>query len=107
MSSNCRFFSFLISKEHIRNTKNGEIEKSAVAAHVWSEKHNINSNTKLLKQLENTKELTIWENIYIQKNRNRVMNFDIPMERDLVWRFFGQPQDGADIDIQVVQHNAT
>ncbi|KAJ9582207.1 hypothetical protein L9F63_003446, partial [Diploptera punctata] len=30
--------------------------------------------------LENTKELTIWEKIYIQKNRNRVMNFDIPME---------------------------
>ncbi|KAJ9573648.1 hypothetical protein L9F63_008989 [Diploptera punctata] len=78
-----------------------------MSAHVWSEKHNINSDTKLLKQLENTNELTIWEKIYIQKNRNRVMNFDIPMEGDLVWRFFGQPQDGADIDIQVVQHNAT
>ncbi|KAJ9590035.1 hypothetical protein L9F63_016851, partial [Diploptera punctata] len=81
--------------------------QAMIAAHVWSEKHNINSDTKLLKQLENTNELTIWEKIYIQKNRNRVMNFDIPMERDLVWRFFGQPQDGADIDIQVVQHNAT
>ncbi|KAJ9579345.1 hypothetical protein L9F63_024548, partial [Diploptera punctata] len=34
------------------------------------------------------------------KNKNRVINFDIPMEHDLVWRFFGQPQDGADIDIQ-------
>ncbi|KAJ9584890.1 hypothetical protein L9F63_020745, partial [Diploptera punctata] len=69
------------TKEHTTNIKNGEIEKSAVSAHVWSEKHNINSNTKLLKQLENTKELTIWEKIDIQKNRNRVMNFDIPMEQ--------------------------
>ncbi|KAJ9591381.1 hypothetical protein L9F63_002086, partial [Diploptera punctata] len=40
------------------------------------------------------------EKIYIQKNKNKVMNFEIPTERDLVWRFFGQPQDGADIDIQ-------
>ncbi|KAJ9576063.1 hypothetical protein L9F63_007028, partial [Diploptera punctata] len=77
------------------------IYPGTVAAHVWSEKHNINSHTKLLKQLENTKELTIWEKNYVQKNKNRVMNFDIPMELDLVWRFFGQPQDGADIDIQL------
>ena len=26
-------------KEHFRNIKNGEIEKSAIAAHLWKEKH--------------------------------------------------------------------
>ncbi|KAJ9593506.1 hypothetical protein L9F63_014936, partial [Diploptera punctata] len=40
------------------------------AAHVWSEKHNINSDTKLLKQLENTKELTILEkNLYSEEQK--------------------------------------
>ncbi|KAJ9587443.1 hypothetical protein L9F63_019037, partial [Diploptera punctata] len=33
-------------------------------------------------------------------NKNRVMNFEIPTEHDLVWKLFGQPQDGTDIDNQ-------
>ncbi|KAJ9594712.1 hypothetical protein L9F63_013986 [Diploptera punctata] len=79
------------TKEHIRILKMEKLKNLQLL---------LMFDTKLLKQLENTNELTIWEKIYIQKNRNRVMNFDIPMEGDLVWRFFGQPQDGADIDIQ-------
>ena len=37
-------------KEHFRNIKNGEIEKSTVAAHVWKEKHAMNCKPVLLKQ---------------------------------------------------------
>ena len=37
-------------KEHFRNIKNGEIEKSAVATHVWEEKHAMDRNPVLLKE---------------------------------------------------------
>ncbi|KAJ9600855.1 hypothetical protein L9F63_000967 [Diploptera punctata] len=42
-------------KEHLRNVKKGEVEKSAVAAHAWSEKHLIEKEAKLLKQIEKPK----------------------------------------------------
>ena len=45
-------------KEHFRNIKNGEIEKSAVAAHVWKEKHAMYHKPILLKQASNKQELT-------------------------------------------------
>ncbi|KAJ9578766.1 hypothetical protein L9F63_004974 [Diploptera punctata] len=89
-------------KEHLRNVKNGETEKSAIAAHAWSEKHRIETKAKLLKQLEKPKELTIWEKIYICKNENTTMNFEIPSykERGLIWKFFGRPPDGAEVSLQ-------
>ena len=37
-------------KEHFRNINNGEIEKSAIAAHVWKEKHAMDHKPVLLKQ---------------------------------------------------------
>ena len=37
-------------KEHFRTIKNGEIEKSAVAEHVWKEKHAMDHKPVLLKQ---------------------------------------------------------
>ena len=40
-------------KEHFRNIKNAEIEKSAIAAHVWKEKHAMNHKPVLLKQAVN------------------------------------------------------
>ena len=40
-------------KEHFRNIKNREIEKSAVAAHVWKEKHDTYRIPVLLKQASN------------------------------------------------------
>ena len=40
-------------KVHYGNIKNGEIEKSAVAAHVWKEKHAMNHKSALLKQASN------------------------------------------------------
>ena len=45
-------------KEHFRNIKNGEIETSAVAAHVWKEKHAMDRKPVLLKQAANKQELT-------------------------------------------------
>ena len=46
-----------------RDIKNGEIEKLAVAAHVWKEKHAMDHKLVLLKQGANKQELTNWENI--------------------------------------------
>ena len=54
-------------KEHFRNIKNGEIEKLAIAAHVWKEKHAMDHKPVLLKQAANKQELTNWENILITK----------------------------------------
>ena len=56
-------------KEHFRNIKNGGIEKSTVAAHVWKEKHAKDHKSVLLKQVSNKKELTKWENILKQKRK--------------------------------------
>ena len=61
-------------KEHFRNIKNGEIEKSAIAA---KEKHAMDHKTVLLKQAANKQELTNWENILITKNKDCVINFEI------------------------------
>ena len=52
-------------KEHFRNIKNGEIEKSAIAAHVWKEKHTKDHKPVLLKQASNKHELTNWENMLL------------------------------------------
>ena len=38
-------------KEHFRNIKNGEIEKSAIAAHVWNMGYEINNSAILLKSV--------------------------------------------------------
>ena len=40
-------------KEHFRNIKNEEIEKSEVAEHLWKEKHVVDHKPVLLKQASN------------------------------------------------------
>ena len=57
-------------KEHIRNIKNGEIEKSAVAAHVWKEKHAMECKLVLLKQASNGQELTNFYNTLTTKKQS-------------------------------------
>ena len=42
--------------EHFRNIKNGQIEKSAIAAYVWKEKHAMDGKPVLLKQASNKQE---------------------------------------------------
>ena len=49
--------------------KKREIEKSAVAAHVWKEKHTMDHKPVLLKKAANKQELTNWENILITKTK--------------------------------------
>ena len=41
------------SKEHFRNIKNREIEKSAVVPHIWKEKYPLEHKPVLLKQVSN------------------------------------------------------
>ncbi|KAJ9599772.1 hypothetical protein L9F63_026380, partial [Diploptera punctata] len=37
------------------------------------------------------KELTVWEKIHIQKNKGKLMNFEIPANFHLIQRFIGPP----------------
>jgi hypothetical protein len=46
------------TKKQFRNIRIGEIEKSAVAAHVWEEKHAMDRKPILLKQASKKHELT-------------------------------------------------
>ena len=43
-------------KDHFRNIKNGEIEKSAIEAHAWKEKHAMDHKPVLLKHAANKQE---------------------------------------------------
>ena len=61
--------------EHMRNVKNIEIEKSAIASHVWNKNHRINKEPKLLTQLHIWKELNVWEKIFICKISNKILKF--------------------------------
>ena len=65
------------SKRTFLQCKYKDIEKSAVAYHFWITQHKVENEAKLLKQAEKSLELTIWEKIFIQKNRNIIFNFDI------------------------------
>ena len=56
-------------KDYFRNIKNGEIEKSIVAAQVWKEKHAMDRKLVLLKKASNKQQLTNWENILITKKQ--------------------------------------
>ena len=53
----------------MRNAKNIGTEKSAIASHVWNNNHRINKDPKLL---------------FIYKNNNKILNFEIPGEKDLI-----------------------
>ena len=54
-------------KEYCRNIKCFQIDKSAVAAHIWEYGYQINDNIKLIKHIIFPKGLNVWEKIYIQK----------------------------------------
>ena len=44
----------------------------------------INKEPKLLKQLQRQKELNVWEKIFIYKNSDIVLNFEILRGKDLI-----------------------
>ena len=51
---------------------------SAVAAHVWKEKHAMDHKPVISMQAANKQEFKNWENCLITKNKDRVINFEIP-----------------------------
>ena len=74
-------------KEHCRNIKCFQIDKSAVAAHSWEYGHQMDDNIKLIKQIIFPKDLNVLEKKHIQKNKFNVMNFDIPVENSLIMKY--------------------
>ena len=64
-------------KEHFRHIRLFQIDKSAVAAHFWDEGHGINEEAELLRFIDKNFEFNVWEKLYIQKYRDRVMNFEV------------------------------
>ena len=75
-------------KEHFRNVKYKDIEKSAVAYHFLITQHKVENEAKLLKQMDKPLELTIWgKKIFIQKNINITFNFDMPDEKNLISKY--------------------
>ena len=83
----------------MRNVNDIEIEKSAIASHVWNKNHRINKEPKLLKQLHRLKELNVREKIFIYKN-NKILNFEIPGEKDLIQKFVRPPPEKCQIAMQ-------
>jgi len=49
----------------------------------------------LLKQAANKLEFTNWENILITKNKDRVINFEIPPADHLTKKFIFNPVEGS------------
>ena len=81
-------------KGHFRNIKYKHVEKS-VATHHLIKGHELNPVPKLLKNLTGRSEMTVWENLLILKNKERVMNFEIPPCDVLTRRFVIKPTEGA------------
>ena len=70
--------------------------KSAVQAHVWKEIHAVNPKPVLLKQASNKQELTHQENIFITKNKDCIIHFEIPLADHLTRKFILNPERAAD-----------
>ena len=83
------------TKEHFRNIKYRQIEKSAVAAHYCLSGHELYPVPKLSRSVSNKNEMTMWENLLILKNKDQVMNFQIPPCDVLSKKFVLQPPDGG------------
>jgi hypothetical protein len=72
-------------KDHIRNIKSHQTDESAVAAYVWEEGDRI-EEAKLLKHIQNSSSLNVWEKLFIQKYKLIAMNFDIPSEKNQIYK---------------------
>ena len=56
--------------------------------------HELNPVPELLKNLTGRREMTMWENLLILKNKERVMNFEIPSCDVLTKKFLIKPTEG-------------
>lgn len=84
-------------KEHLRNIKYCQIDKSAVAAHCWNKNHHILKEANLLKSVNKQKDLEVWEKIYMKKYEDKLMNFEIPLEENLIKKFVKPKPEGASV----------
>ena len=82
-------------KEHFRNIKYKQSEKSAVATHHLINGNELNLVPKLLKNLTGRSEMTMQENLLILKNKERVMNFEIPPCDVFTKKFVIKPTEGV------------
>ena len=60
--------------------------------------HELNPVPKLLKNLTGRSEMTMWENLLILKNKERVMNFEIPPCDVLTREFVIKANKGSEND---------
>ena len=64
-------------KEHVRNFRDLDEEKSAVAKHMMNERHVFDeTQLRLLKQVNENSRLSFWANLEIWRRRNCLMNLD-------------------------------
>ena len=72
-----------------------KMKKQKKAAHVWKEKIAMDRKPVLLKQASNKKELTNYKNILITKNKDRIINFEIPPPDHSTKKFILNPVEGS------------
>lgn len=84
-------------KEHLRAVKYKQTEKSALAHHFWTTNHEIEKNISLVKPAKHAVELDIWEKIHIMKNKERILNFELPPQNTL-WKFITPPAEKQPIN---------
>lgn len=65
------------AKEHHRNVRNRDIDKSAVAKHCYEEAHEIKEKPKLLQRVEQSGKLNIVERMFMYKRKEKLMNDDL------------------------------
>ena len=66
-----------------------------MAAHVWRENYAVDHKQILFKQASNKQELTNWVNILITKNKDSIINFEIPPADHLTKKFILNLVEGS------------
>lgn len=76
--------------EHERCVRNGEIQRSAIAKHSWSNSHHFNfSSSTIIQKCSSILDLNFWEAFHILTNKNNLVNdeFSTPVFPE-VWLQF-------------------
>ena len=71
------------------------MEISAVAAHVWKEKHSMDLKPVLLEQASNKQEFYKLGKYPYNKKQDRIINFEIPPADHLTKKFILNPVEGS------------
>ena len=70
------------TKEHFRNLKLDNIEKSTIASHFWNTVHEIDNRATSIESVNKMNELLIRKVIY--KHAHQIMNFEGPNPSSLI-----------------------